>query len=153
MMMMKQREAQEDDMYGPMFYFTEEDAIESVRAKIGNREIKGGYKPPVDLTAETEAAEEETEEEESPEEKEEREAKEDPELAEVDVKLLTDQKLSYITPGDGVQEAQAYMTYLVQEKGFKIMTYPEGSEGEIPKEAPQPTPEAKEDDKEEKEDD
>ena len=57
MMMMKQREAQEDDMYGPMFYFTEEDAIESVRAKIGNREIKGGYKPPVDLTAETEAAE------------------------------------------------------------------------------------------------
>lgn len=152
MMMMKQREAQEDDMYGPMFYFTEEDAIESVRAKIGNREIKGGYKPPVDLTAETEAAEEETEEEESPEEKEEREAKEDPELAEVDVKLLTDQKLSYITPGDGVQEAQAYMTYLVQEKGFKIMTYPEGSEGEIPKEAPQPTPEAKEDDKEEKED-
>ena len=125
----------------------------ALAAMMAAASLAGCSSKPAETSApETEAAEEETEEEESPEEKEEREAKEDPELAEVDVKLLTDQKLSYITPGDGVQEAQAYMTYLVQEKGFKIMTYPEGSEGEIPKEAPQPTPEAKEDDKEEKED-
>lgn len=168
----KQREKEEDDMYGPMFYFTEEDGIESIRSKIGNREIKGGYKPPVDLTAEKESSEEAKEDEEdkseekedekksssenkSQDEEEDAEEEKDPELAEVDVKLLTDQVLAYITPGDGVQEAQEYMTYLVQEKGFKLLTYPEGSEGEIPKEAPTPAPtqEAEEDeDKKDKED-
>lgn len=153
-LMMKQREKEEDDMYGPMFYFTEEDGIESIRSKIGDREIKGGYTPPVDLTAQTPTPEtEEDPEEESEESEEEIEDERDPELAEVDIKLLTDQELSYITPGDGIKEAEEYITYLVQEKGFKVLTYPEGSEGEIPKEAPQPTPEAEDGDKDKKDKD
>ncbi len=167
-MMMKQREKEEDEMYGPMFYFTEEDAIESIRSKIGDREIKGGYQPPVDLTAETPTPEGESEEDKEDkdkkedqkddkdnkdkEEEEDKEKEEDPELAEVDIKLLTDQHLSYITPGDGIKEAEEYITYLVQEKGFKILTYPKGAEGEIPKEAPQPT-QAEEEKKEDEEED
>lgn len=147
--LMKQKQKEEDDMYGPMFYFTEEDGIESIRSKIGNREIKGGYKPPVDLTEKKEKSASDNED--SKEEEADEEEK-DPELAEVDVKLLTDQVLSYITPGDGVAEAQKYMTYLVQEKGFKLMTYPEGSEGEIPKEAPAPTQAAEEEEDKDKKD-
>lgn len=146
--LMKQKEKEEDDMYGPMFYFAEEDGIESIRSKIGNREIKGGYKPPVDLT---EKKEESSSDNEDSQEEEADEEENDPDLAKVDVKLLTDQVLSYITPGDGVEEAEKYMTYLVQEKGFKLMIYPEGSEGEIPKEAPAPTQAAEEEeDKDEK---
>lgn len=150
-LMTKQREKEEDDMYGPMFYFTEEDGIESIRSKIGDREIKGGYKPPVDLTAQTPEPEEDNEEGKE-EETEESEDEKDPELAEVDIKLLTDQELSYITPGDGIKEAEDYITYLVQEKGFKVLTYPEGSEGEIPKEAPQPTQESEDEGKDKEKD-
>lgn len=173
MLMMKQQEEKEDAMYGPMYYFAEEDGIESIRSKIGDREIKGGYTPPVDLTEkkETEAAsedeseddkdskdkkedekEDEKESEDSSEEEEDPEETEDPELAEVDVRLLTDQHLAYITPGNGVEEAQKYMAYLLQEKGFKILTYPEGSEGEIPKEAPKVTQAAEEEEEDKKTD-
>lgn len=146
-MMNKQKEKEADEMYGPMYFFKEGDGIESIRSKIGDREIKGGYQGPVDLTAQ-EATEEPKEEEEknevsenseetseSSEKKEdEKTESEDPELDEVEVKLLTDQHLTYITPSDGVAEAEKYMTYLLQEKEFKILTYPKGSEGEIPRE-------------------
>lgn len=145
----KKKEEREDAMYGPMFFFAEEDGIESIRSKIGDREIKGGYTPPEDVAAEEtpeDATGEDTEEGSGDVVSGDSLDEEDPELANVDIQLLTDQHLTYVTPEDGAQEAETYIEYLVQEKNFTVLTYPAGSEGEIPSE---PAQEESEDSEEE----